>query len=68
MMNSYIVICRDDTQPSGERGRWIVAGQHKLPMDEKAAVEHAKGISPSREPMVCKLCGAGAGQATQEKT
>lgn len=49
--NPYKVMCLSDTNLDGTRGEYVLATQKNFATAEKA-LWYAKGISPSREPII----------------
>ena len=48
---SFVVVAHEDRTAEGERGEWTLCTR-RLFMTRKDAHEYARGVSPSREPLV----------------
>jgi hypothetical protein len=52
----YIVICREDTEPDGTPGRYVLATRQHF-KTRALALKYKAGISPTRQPHVARLDG-----------
>ena len=50
-VGQFVVICREDTHPNGDKGEYVVASR-RLFVHSVAADEYAATVHPSREPRV----------------
>jgi hypothetical protein len=48
---TFMIVCRDDTQPDGTKGKFVLATRRTF-KDMFKALKYGQSISPAREPKV----------------